>query len=119
MHSHLVTVKVRIEGGANKRVQLDRFTFDQDRLKRLNTQAVQCRRAVQHDRVFADHFVQDIPYFGTLFFHQLFRLFDGAGQTLGLKPRVDERFEQLQCHLLGQTTLMQLQLWTRHNDGPA
>ncbi|CSB24840.1 Uncharacterised protein [Vibrio cholerae] len=43
-------------------MQLDRFTFDQDRFKRLDTQTVKCWCTVQQHWVFADHFIQDIPY---------------------------------------------------------
>jgi len=37
MHSHLVTIKVRIEGCGYQRMQLDSAALDQHRLKRLNT----------------------------------------------------------------------------------
>ncbi len=35
------------------------------------------------------------------------------------EPVVDEGLEELNGHLLGQTRLMQLQLRTHHDDGPA
>ena len=41
MDSHLVTVEVSVEGGADQRVQLDGMAFDQNGLKCLNAQAVQ------------------------------------------------------------------------------
>ena len=46
MNGHLVAVEVRVERGADERVQLDGAALDQHRLKRLNTQTVQRRRAV-------------------------------------------------------------------------
>jgi hypothetical protein len=64
---HLVAVEVRVEGGADERMQLDRFAFDQHRLERLNAQAVQCRRAVQQHRMFADDLFEDIPDLRLLF----------------------------------------------------
>ena len=97
-------------------MQLDRLAFNQDRLKRLNAQTVQGRRAVQHHRMLADHFIQDIPDFRAFLFHQFLGLLDGAGQTLGLKPGIDERLEQLQGHLFRQTTLVQVQFRAGHDD---
>ncbi len=62
MDGHLVTVEVGVERGADQRVQLDGLAFDQDRLESLDAQAVQRRRAVQHDRVLADDLFQDVPH---------------------------------------------------------
>ena len=62
MHGHLVAVEVGVERRADQRVQLDRLAFDQDRLERLDAQAVQRRRAVQHDRVLVDDFFEDVPH---------------------------------------------------------
>ena len=55
MGSHLVTVKVRIVSGTYERMKLDRFTLDQDRLKCLDAEAVQCRSTVEHHRMLLDH----------------------------------------------------------------
>ena len=41
VHGHLVAVKVRVEGGADERVNADGFAFDEGRLKGLNAEAVQ------------------------------------------------------------------------------
>ena len=38
VHGHLVTVKVSVKGRTDQRVQLDGFTFDQNRFERLNAQ---------------------------------------------------------------------------------
>ena len=61
VHGHLVAVEVSVERRADERVQLDRLAFDQYRLERLDTEAVQRRRTVQHARVLADDFFEDIP----------------------------------------------------------
>ena len=47
MHSHLVSVKIRVEGLADQGMNLNGVALDQNRLKSLNPQAVQSRRAVQ------------------------------------------------------------------------
>ena len=74
MYGHLVTVKIGVERRADQRMQLNCFAFYQNRLKSLNAQPVQSGRAVQHHRVFADHFIQNIPYFRTLFFNKFLSL---------------------------------------------
>lgn len=58
VYRHLVTVEVGVVSRTHQRVQLDRFTFDQNRLERLDAQTVQGGRTVQQDRVLADDFVQ-------------------------------------------------------------
>ena len=46
VHGHLVAVEVGVERGADQWMQLDRLAFDQHRLKRLNAETMQRRRAV-------------------------------------------------------------------------
>ena len=41
VHGHLVAVEVRVEGGADERVDLDRLAFDEHGLKRLDAEAVE------------------------------------------------------------------------------
>ena len=57
VYGHLVTVKIGVERGTDQRMQLNCFAFYQNRLKSLNAQPVQSGRAVQHHRVFPDHFI--------------------------------------------------------------
>src|SRR5690606_25569798 len=117
MHGHLVTVKVRVIGCANQRVELDRFTFDQHWLKRLDAQTVQSRSAVQQHRVFANHFVENVPHHWLFTLYHFLGSFNGGGQTTQFQFAEDERLEQFKCHLLRQTALVQTQSRTRHNYG--
>ena len=119
MNSHLVTIEVGVIRRTNQRVQLDSFTFDQYWLKCLDTQTVQGWCTVQQYRVFADHFVQDIPNDGFFTLNHFLGGFDGGGQATQLQLAVDERFEQLQRHLFRQTALMQTQVWTYGDYGTA
>ncbi|MNM57037.1 hypothetical protein D3C81_682240 [compost metagenome] len=112
MNSHLVTIEVGVVCRTNQRVQLDSLTFDQNRFKCLDTQTVQGWCTVQQYRVFADNFVQDIPNDSFFALNHFLGGFDGGGQATQLQFAVDERFEQLQCHFLRQTALMQTQVWT-------
>ena len=47
VYRHLVTVEVGVKGRAHQGVQLDGLAFNQNRLKCLNTQAVQGGRTVE------------------------------------------------------------------------
>ncbi len=117
VNSHLVTVEVSVECRANQRVQLQGLAFDQDRLERLDTQTVQRRCAVEHDRMLADHLFQDVPHHGGAGFHFLLGGLDGRGDATRFELREDERLEQLQRHQLGQTALVQLERWAHGNHG--
>ena len=63
VNGHLVTVEVGVVRGADQRVQLDRFTFDQYRFERLDAQTVQGRCTVEQYGVFANHFSENVPHF--------------------------------------------------------
>ena len=119
VHSHLVTVEVGVECRADEWVQLDGFAFDQDWLKRLDTEAVKRRRTVEHDRVFADHVFQDVPDDRLLNLDQLFSGLDRGSQAHQFKFIKNERLEQFQGHQLRQTALVQFQLRTDDDDGTA
>ncbi len=117
MHGHLVAVKVRIESFADQRVQTNRVSFHQRRLKRLNTDSVQRWSTVQKNRVIANHVVQNVPHiFITTLKHALGTL-DRVGVAKILQTANHEWLEQLKSNLLWKTTLMQLQF--RTNDDHA
>ena len=97
----------------------DSLAFDQHRLERLDTQAMQRRRTVQQDRMLADDFFEYVPHFGTLHLDHLLRLLDGGDETALLELVVDERLEELERHLLGKTALVQLQLGADNDDRTA
>jgi hypothetical protein len=80
VHGHLVAVEVGVEGGADQRMELDRLALDQHRLEGLDAETMQRRRAVQQDRMLADHLVEDIPDLRLLLLDQLLRLLDGGRQ---------------------------------------
>ncbi len=116
---HLVAVEVRVERGADERVDPDRLALDEHRLERLDAQPVQRRRAVEQDRVLADDLFEHVPHFRTLLLDHLLRLLDGGDEPALLELVVDERLEQLERHLLGQPALVQLQLGTDDDDRAA
>src|SRR5690554_166115 len=109
VHGHLVTVEVGVVRGAHQRVQLQRLAFDQHRLERLDTQTVQGRRTVEQHGMLADDLGENVPDLGQLALDHLLGGLDGGGQATGFQLAEDERLEQLQRHLLGQTALVQTQ----------
>src|SRR3546814_7138275 len=70
------------------------------------------RGAVQHDRVLANDFVEDVPDFLAFLLDPLLCLLQGHRQTLGAETRIDERLEQFERHLLRQAALVQLEFGT-------
>src|SRR5690606_12370516 len=104
---------------ADQRVKLDRLALDQDRLERLDAEAVQRRRTVEQHRMLADDLIEDIPDFRLLLLDQLLRLLDGGRKALGVETGVDERLEQLERHLLRQAALVQLELGAGDDDRAA
>ncbi len=56
---------------------------------------------------------------GLLLLDQLLGLLHRGGQALGVEPRIDERLEQLERHLLRQAALVQLELRADHDDRAA
>src|ERR1700691_6734579 len=119
VYGHLVAVEIVVERRANKRVQLNRLSFDQDRLERLDAEAMKRRGAIEQDWMFANNLVENVPDFRLLLLDELLRLLDRRRKTLGGEPRIDERLEQFERHFLLQPALIQLELRADHDDGAA
>ena len=101
VNSHLVTIEISVVSSTDKRMQLDCLTLDEHRFKSLNTQSVKRGRPVQKHRMLADDLSQDIPDFSSLTLHHLLGCLDRCGQTASFQFAEDERFKQLERHLLG------------------
>ena len=119
MHSHLVTVEVGVERGADERVNLDGLALNQLWLEGLDTQTVQGWCAVQQHRVLGDDLFEDIPHHRTLTLDHPLGALDVLRVRKVDQTLHDERLEELKRHLLRQTALVQLQLRTDHDDGTA
>ena len=110
MNCHLVAVEVGVECGTYQRMQADRTAFYEYRLKRLNAQTVQGRCTVQHNRMTLDDALEHVPYLGLCaLYHLLGRLDVLCGAVLNQLLH-NERLEQLECHFLRQTALIDLQV---------
>ena len=79
-------------------MDLDGLALDQNRLKGLDTQPVQGRRAVKHHRMLGDDFFQHVPDLGHHALHHLLGGLDVLHAVALDQPAHDERFEQLQRH---------------------
>ena len=119
VHRHLVTVEVRVERGADERVDLDGLALDQLRLEGLDAQAVQRRRAVEQHRVLGDDLFEHVPHDRTRALHHPLGGLDVLRVVEVDQPLHDERLEQLQRHLLGQAALVQLELRADDDDRTA
>ena len=109
MHGHLVAVKVGVERRTDERMELDRLTFDENRLKGLNAETMEGRRAVEHTGcswITSSRTSQTSDVSFSTSFLACFTV----GQTLGVKLGIDERLEQFERHLLRQTALAQLEV---------
>src|SRR5918993_2404208 len=116
MHCHLVSVEVRVEGGTNKRMQLDGRTLDQANSERLNAQPVQGGGAVEeHEVVLNDLF----EHFPNALVHPLYQplgCLDVVSMAMIDEPAHHERLEQFQRHALRQSTLVEREIRTNHDD---
>ena len=106
---HLVAVKVGVVCRAGQRVQLESAALDEHRLKRLNAQAVQRRRAVEQHRVLLDDDIERVPDLRLLAVHHLLGRFDVVGNAVLHELFHHERTEQLNGHFLRHAALIHLE----------
>ena len=116
---HLVAVEVGVERRTHERVDLDGLALDQHGLEGLDAETVQGRRPVQHDRVLADDLLEHVPHLRTRALDHALGALDVLRQVLVDEPLHDERLEELERHLLGQTALVQAELRPDHDDRAA
>ena len=117
MDSHLVTIKVSIVGRAGQWMQLQGTALGENRLKCLNTQAMQRRGTVQKYRMLLDNILQYIPYFLLRTLNLALGGLDIVGDTLADQLLHNKWLKELQGHLLWQAALMQLQLRADYDNG--
>ena len=115
VNRHLVTIEVRVETFARQRVQVNRVTFNENRLKRHDSHAVKRWGSVQHHRMIGDDRFENIPNFFIFAFEHLLRALDGIGVAEFFELANDERLVKFQRDLLGQTTVVKLQSRPDHD----
>ena len=117
MNRHLVAIKVGVERRADQRMQLDGPTINQLWFECLDTQTVQGRCPVQHDWMTVNHLLEHLHDLIISALNQLFGRLDVVDDVLTDQTMNHERLKQLDCHLLGKTALVHLQLRSNHNHG--
>ena len=120
VHGHLVAVEVGVVGGTGQRMQLHGPALYQHRLKGLNAQTVQRRRAVEQHRMILDDVLPGRPIpRGAPFPPCAWRRLMLWAMPCFDQALHDEGLEQLQRHFLGQAALMQLELRAYDDNGTA
>ena len=119
VHRHLIAVEVGVECLAHQRVQLNRLALHQHRLEGLDAQPVECRCPIQQHRVLGDDLFEHIPHLRALTLHHPLGALDVLRMVEIDQSLHHERLEQLECHQLGQTALVQLELRADHDDRAA
>ena len=117
MDSHLVSIEVCVVSCTYERMQLDRLTFHEDRLERLDTEPVQRGGTVQHNRMLLDHFLKHIPHLRLESLDHLFCVLYIMSCTVRHKLFHNKRLEQLDRHLFRKTALIDLQLRSHDDNG--
>ena len=108
--SHLVTVKVGVEGSTYQWVQTHSTSFHQLRFEGLDSQTVQRRCTVHQNRIAVNDTFHNIPDTRILTVDQLFRCLRIACNFLVYDFIDDKRLEQLNCHFTRQTALIHFQI---------
>ena len=117
VNRHLVAVEVRVERGTYERVKLYRSAFNEYRLERLNGQAVKSRSSVEQHGVILYYVFKSVPYFGADSFNLLLCVLD-VRRVLRLdKALHNERLEELECHFLRKSALINLERRTDNDNG--
>ncbi len=106
MHSHLVAIKVRVEGGTDQGVNLDGLALDQKRLKSLDAQTVQRGGAVEQHWPLLDYLFQDLPDLGTFPLDDPLGPLDVVGVVVFHQLADHKRTIELQGHTSGQAALV-------------
>ncbi len=96
-------------------MQLDGFIVRKDRHKCLDTQSVKSGRTIQQDRIIFHHIFQNAPDFRLLSFDEFLGILYLIHFAHLLQSFDEVGLEQLDCHIFGQTALIEFQFRT-HGD---
>src|SRR3989338_2796321 len=115
VNGHLVSIKVGIKSLTNQRMHLNRVSFNQDRMKSLNSQPVQSRSAIQKHVLAFDHLFKHRPDLRRAFLNQLVGAANVKSELRLQNPGYDKGSEKLEDHMLRQTALIELELRTDYD----
>ena len=98
-------------------MQLDGLALYQDRLKGLDTQSVQGRGTVQHNRMLFDNILQHIPYLRLQSLYHLLGILYIVGGSVGNQLLHNKGLKQLNGHFLRKAALVYLKFRSNHDNG--
>ncbi|MBA7631647.1 hypothetical protein ES703_39182 [subsurface metagenome] len=93
-------------------------TFDEHRLKGLNTHSMEGGGAVEQDRMLVNDFFQNVPDLLVTSFNHPLGAFNRIGQAVLFKLANDERLIQFEGYFLRQATLIQFQIRSYYDNRP-
>jgi hypothetical protein len=100
MDGHLVPIEIGIESLTGERMKVNGITFDEDRLKGLDTHAVQGWGPIQQDGMIPNNLFEDIPNFFIFALQHFLSALDGVGVTEFFQFADNERLEQFEGNFL-------------------
>src|SRR5690242_786550 len=95
------------------------LTFNELGLESLDRETVQSRSAVEENRMTTGDLFENVPDLSGLTFDHFLGRTNSVDVAELFEAADDERLEQNQCHLLGQTALMQFEFGTDDDDRAA
>ena len=116
VNRHLVAVKIGIECGTDKRMELDGASLNKNRFKCLNRKTVKGRRTVEKDRMLFDHIFKSVPYAGVNLIDLLLCIFNIGSLLRFHKTLHNKGFKEFESHFLRQTTLIYFQFRSDDNN---
>ena len=99
-----------------KRMKLESLTFYKYGLECLETEAVKCGSTVKHNGMVLDYNLKCVPYAFFLTVNRLSCCFDMCGNTGFNKSLHYEGLEELKCHFLRKTALINLKIGTNDDN---
>src|SRR6185503_5666796 len=109
-------VEVCVESLTYKRMHLNSIPFDQDRVERLNTEAVQSRRAVEENIFPGDNFFEHCPHIWSALFDEFVRTTDIECEFSLQNFRNHEWPEEFERHMFRKSALIEFEFWTDDNN---
>ena len=116
MDSHLVSIEIGIEGCTYEWVKLYSLTTYKHWLKCLDSKSVKCRGTVKHNRMLLDDILKNVPNLWLKLLYHLLCLLDIVCLTCSCKLLHNKWLEQLDSHLLRETALVNLKLWSNYDN---
>ena len=118
MHRHLIAVEICVVCRTNKRMNLDRISFDEHWLESLDTHSMECWSTIQKHWMILRDLFENVPDFGSSTLKHSLGTLDRVCKTMFLQLADNERLEQFKRDLLWKSALPEFQFWSDDDDRP-